>query len=96
MPTEISTPTAFTASNTTVILTIIGGGVIDVAVIVVITTTMNNLAELAMKRFCVEALPGSRPLAAFQTCASLFSCERVDRADKGTFRPRDNFSSFSL
>jgi hypothetical protein len=59
MATEISAPTAFTAftaSTTTVIFTIVVV-VIDVTVIVVITT-MNNLSELAMKRSCVEALPG--------------------------------------
>jgi hypothetical protein len=56
MPTEISTPTAFTASNTTVTLTVVGV-VIDVTVIVVITTTTNNLSELAMKRLVLKLYP---------------------------------------
>jgi hypothetical protein len=75
-------PTAFsasTASTTTVIFTIVGVVVIDVTVIVVITTTMNNLSELAMKRSCVEGLPGAVRYLHL-TCASLVSCERVGRA----------------
>ena len=59
MATGISTPTDFSASTTTVIFTIVGVVVIDVTVIIVITTAMNNVSELAMKRSCVEALPGA-------------------------------------
>jgi len=65
MPTEISTPTAFTASNTTVTLTVVGV-VIDVTVIVVITTTTNNLSELAMKR--LKALPLWAQISGARTC----------------------------
>jgi len=83
MPTEISPPTAFTASNTTVIFTIVGGVVVtDVTVLVVITTTMNNLSELAMKHSCVEALLGPSV-----TCISNMRVARdggIDEVDSAT------------
>jgi hypothetical protein len=85
-------PTAFSAStaSATVIFTTVGVVIIDVTVIVVITATMNNLSELAMKQSCVEAPPGGVRYLHL-TCASLVSCERVDRADDNTFRPRDTY-----